>query len=532
MRILLRYSLGILITLCVLSSLAFAQHFISNDQQFFQVKKSRLNISNEITTKESKIWNSDIDSENSNSAGWTRIEFKLENLTDDQTVIIEFQDATGAKSEHSYSIQSMQDSGVFRSPTVIGSHISITSINVSAINLTVQNFLIIENLIQGEFGTNSALQSHIGGDWKTKKDVQDREILAMAKSVVSLRAPLASCQRAMTSQRSQSCTAFRVADDLFATSWHCVSEIEAKSCKRVKLYFDYQRKYRKSKNGFESRLEALPPTQGYEEQCEEIVYSNRNLDLAIMRSSKKNYSGWRNRHIFEFAGNANNKAYPFDGEGLRIIHYPVLNNGNCSGIESAKPRDHLPLGLRFSGSKNEPSDCRVTGYPAKNPTAHRYCDPSRDLFCNIKWPTLFPASPSKVCEAKSNVTYGKTNHPNIAFRHRCNTCGASSGAPILSTHNSEARKYKVIGVHQGTLNNGSTSANANGGIRTSAISDCLDISQLHVGKIVGNAGKKGASYWPYCKSDGTNLTEYLDCNSKDISTLNTEQRELCRLGYK
>ena len=291
------------------------------------------------------------------------------------------------------------------------------------------------------------------------------------------------------------CTAFRIGPALFATNWHCMHEFQAGSCAKAAIRFKFHQK------GTRAPLEPIRPL--ISEHCTDVKYLNSNLDVAIFETSQNFIADWSGVPVLRFAGSElkdGTARYPFAGENLALLHYPATNR-SCK-FPRGEPSVGEPYGLRISifDEPDGQEDCRVLGYTKRRDGACRNPRNNQPQQC-IEWASIFDFNADEPIPSEHQpwtpIEHYHAKRPLVAFRHECATCEGSSGAPIISLTEDDAASFgRVLGIHQGSSidqqDKDHWPAN-NIAIRTSAVSECVDIFRLHEGNVALKYSEKSRS---------------------------------------
>ena len=317
-----------------------------------------------------------------------------------------------------------------------------------------------------------------------------KQIGEYAKSVVRLSTPVAKSCTVLALERSltitdeirskidrgdfyndrSGCTAWRIADSLFATAWHCLPEQEY-SCRYATIQFGYMGQ------------QGETPDIWFEEECEEIVYSNQGLDFAVFRVTKKNYApgdqgSWGTLPILPVISSPSD-AFPgstgvfFERRGFRrldriaILHHPLLSARCQAELKTLSPVSDFQLGLKASFFNSSDRQCRLI---------------PRDDSTSPSWPSgrypYFEGACNDVGNGRVASRKGFSG-PATSILHGCDTCEGSSGAPVFSLEKNVLRGCSVIGTHTGSakqlsLSEGNFARGNNLAVRMSVVAECID----------------------------------------------------------
>lgn len=371
------------------------------------------------------------------------------------------------------------------------------------------------------FGAEQVSSSFLSAERKTT-------INELRRGVVRLHTPMAAQCRSYVGGShidSEGCTAWRVAENLFATAWHCLPESQD-SCDHASITFDYSPR---------KGLETNDSTKwgSATESCTRVEYANDRLDFTLFRVSTREIGKWKNAPKLRVL--PSDLSYPQTttdthrtGDRLALIHFPAL--AVCKDFESrdASPsssaRDAVAYNRRkyqtsqkisaFDASAN--AECRAwvvqTGRNSNQPIYQ--LPPNGDAAFDVRTPVGRNHKP----EGSFCSRLLPDPAPKIGLLHRCETCQGSSGAPLISLEprpsSGLGRHGTVVGIHSGYFqkrNRGMRDFIGNFAIRMSKITECLDMAAIgETNKIVYS---ESASSKAACKALHPKNAPHLKCNS-------------------
>ncbi|SOE12765.1 hypothetical protein SAMN05877838_0897 [Hoeflea halophila] len=371
------------------------------------------------------------------------------------------------------------------------------------------------------FGPEQVSSSFLSAERKTT-------INKLRRGVVRLHTPIAAqCRSYVGGSRidSEGCTAWRVADNLFATAWHCLPELQD-SCDHASITFGYSpRKVLQEKDSTEWGFAT--------ESCTTVEYANDQLDFTLFRVSAREIEKWKNTPKLRVL--PGDLSYPQTttatqrtGDRLALIHFPALTTCKDFDSRDANPslpgRDTAAYNRRkyqtsqkisaFDASAN--AQCRAwVVQTGKNSDQPIYKLPSSG---DPEFDVMAQVGRNHKPEGSFCSRLLPDPAPRIGLLHRCETCQGSSGAPLISLEprpsSGLGRHGTVVGIHSGYYpkrNRGRRDFIGNFAIRMSKITECLDMAAIReTNKIVysGSASSKAV-----CKALHPRNAPHLKCNS-------------------
>ncbi|MCG8449221.1 MAG: hypothetical protein MI725_06535, partial [Pirellulales bacterium] len=379
----------------------------------------------------------------------------------------------------------------------------------------------------------SGRPTHVWHNWDTISNTTlSPEVVelmqALGQGVVRLKTPLVpSCRHwnRGTLQDKNGCTAFRIADDLFATNWHCLSEsmketqVGEKSCNSASITFAYE-----------------PPTEGgtsdstfwgsTSESCKSIEYINSRLDFAIFRVSRNNYSIWGKYPTLRFLPGA--ESYPQTttdnqrfGDRLAILHYPRAKA--CKNYDSDYDYNVFEDIENIHVKRGYQTKLKVSTFGESNPSCRvwvmqpgNFASPIQKISAGVEEEGSVKAilgtnhSPESICDEVP-----KDPAPSIGLLHRCDTCAGSSGSPLISTQTGTPRFGTVVGIHAGHFGrngDGRLDFSGNFAIRASKVSDCVNLEMVRKTNSVQFSVE--AEKFAVCKAEHPRSAPHLNCLSQ------------------
>lgn len=260
---------------------------------------------------------------------------------------------------------------------------------------------------------------------------------------------------------SYGCTAWRFSDTLFATAWHCMPDGKF-SCDAVELHFDYVPSLEDIKSwGLEApSSRASRAWSNVREECTDIVYANAILDVVIFRVTNSRYSYWGDGPVLPIMPLTT--SFPSPSEKLLIIQFPAPGDVGCAARSTPAFRKY--------GDYQSAQQLSLFGQ-----TADPFCRIVPNRTGGVRWSTGRSPYPGDRSVCGYYLTTGTYFGPPHSIMHRCDTCGGSSGAPIMSL--TGERACTVIGIHTNQGDGRLTGKETNAGLRMSVLGECIDFEK-------------------------------------------------------
>lgn len=304
------------------------------------------------------------------------------------------------------------------------------------------------------------------------------------------------------------CTGWRIADTLFVTAWHCMSEDEF-SCQNTTIGFGYSPDLAdiSAIQAGDFSILSSDWNQRGAERCEEIVYQNRVLDIVFFRVSTDHYEDWGAGQILEILPGT--QSFPTQADRLAVLQHPAPGIGSCRSailerIGDVYDRYQMELQASVWGRTRDP-----------------YCQlQRREEGGSIRWYTGTNPYPDDACSFDDFSGLAGTSGPNNAILHGCDTCPMSSGAPIISLGStggiaSENRACTVIGMHLRAGNGRQHDGLWNVGLRMSVLGECVDFASTRQHDNLVLQFDNG-TLRPECRADIPADANFLDCRDRGV----------------